>query len=170
MDRSRHLVAQPLTAEGFAPFGEIIQRRDAPSKVINRGMCDRHHALASVELSGEGTAVINIFHGRPYTVPLMLDLMERHPLGSQCFVPLGPHPWLAVVAHDDGGKPGTPHPFLVPPGIGLNYPRGLWHAVLTTLYEEADFLVIDRDGPGNNLEEYNMETPWQISLPNQHGE
>lgn len=162
---SRALRAVPLTPEGFAPFGEVIAPRDAPSVMINRGKCERHHALALADVVGEGARVaINIFRGTPYAMPLTLDLMERHPLGSQCFMPMGPDPWLAVVATGDDA-PEAPQAFVVPPHTGLNYPRGLWHAVLTPIGRAADFLVIDRDGPGDNLTEHWFDDPWTVHLP-----
>jgi ureidoglycolate lyase len=68
-------------------------------------------------------------------------------------MPLGPDPWLSVVAPDEGGRPGAPLAFLVPAGVGVNLRAGVWHGVLTPLDRAADFLVVDRAGEGNNLEE-----------------
>lgn len=144
--------ARPISAAEFAPFGELLVPRDAPTKMINAGRCERHHALATVERFG-GEAIISIFRSEPVSLPYACALLERHPLGSQAFVPLGPDPWLSVVAPDDGGKPGTPIAFLVPAGVGLNLRAGVWHGVLTPLDRAADFLVVDREGTGVNLEE-----------------
>ena len=74
-------------------------------------------------------------------------------MGSQAFMPLGPDPWLSVVAPDEGGRPGAPIAFLVPAGMGVNLRAGIWHGVLTPLDRAADFLVVDREGAGVNLEE-----------------
>lgn len=144
--------AQPISAEAFAPFGELLVPRDAPSKMINAGRCERHHALATVERGG-GEAILSIFCSEPVSLPYECALLERHPLGSQAFVPLGPKEWLSVVAHDEGGKPGQPLAFIVPAGQGINLRAGVWHGVLTPLDEPADFLVVDREGGGINLEE-----------------
>lgn len=143
---------QPITAEAFAPFGELLVPREAPSKLINAGRCERHHALATVERGG-GEAIISIFCSQAVTLPYECTLLERHPLGSQAFVPLGSKPWLSVVAPDEGGKPGQPIAFIVPAGQGINLRAGVWHGVLTPLEDAADFLVVDREGDGINLEE-----------------
>lgn len=149
MDRIK---IRPLTAEEFAPFGEVLLPRDTPSKMINAGRCERHHALATVERSG-GEAILSVFRSEPVSLPYECALLERHPLGSQAFVPLGPDAWMSIVAPDEGGKPGAPLAFLVPAGVGVNLRAGTWHGVLTPLDRAADFLVVDREGAGVNLEE-----------------
>lgn len=144
--------AIPITAEAFAPFGEVLAVRDEPTKLINEGRCGRHHALATVERGG-GEAIISIFRSEPVTFPYSCGLLERHPLGSQAFFPITPGDWLSVVAPDDNGKPGQPIAFIVPSGVGVNLRAGVWHGVLTPLDRAADFLVVDREGSGVNLEE-----------------
>ncbi|MFT4012860.1 MAG: ureidoglycolate lyase [Paracoccus sp. (in: a-proteobacteria)] len=143
---------RPISAEEFAPFGDLLVARPAPSRMINAGRCERHHALATVE-RGEGEAIISIFRSEPVSLPYDCALLERHPLGSQAFMPLGPDPWLSVVAPDEDGRPGAPLAFLVPAGVGVNLRAGVWHGVLTPLDRAADFLVVDREGEGVNLEE-----------------
>ena len=143
---------RPISAEEFAPFGELLAARDAPTRMINAGRCERHHALATVERGG-GEAIISIFRSEPVSLPHQCALLERHPLGSQAFMPLGADPWLSVVAPDEGGRPGAPIAFLVPAGMGVNLRAGVWHGVLTPLDRAADFLVVDREGAGVNLEE-----------------
>lgn len=144
--------AVPVTAEAFAPFGELLTPRAAPTRMINAGRCERHHALATVERGG-GEAILSIFRSAPVTLPYDCLLLERHPLGSQAFMPMGPDPWLSVVAPDQDGRPGGPLAFLIPAGMGVNLHAGVWHGVLTPLDRPADFLVIDREGGGTNLEE-----------------
>ncbi|WP_134725292.1 ureidoglycolate lyase [Paracoccus luteus] len=148
--------AVPITPEAFAPFGDLLAPRDAPTRLINAGRCERHHALVTVERGG-GEAVISIFRSQPVSLPYDCALLERHPLGSQAFMPLGPDPWLSVVAPDAGGRPGAPLAFIVPAGMGVNLRAGVWHGVLTPLDRPADFLVIDREGGGDNLEEVAIE-------------
>ncbi|MBM3606397.1 MAG: ureidoglycolate lyase [Alphaproteobacteria bacterium] len=143
---------EPLSAAAFAAFGEVLAPKPAPDRMINAGRCERHHALATVERGG-GEAILSIFRSEPVSLPYDCALLERHPLGSQAFMPLGPDPWLSVVAPDDGGRPGTPRAFLVPSRTGVNLRAGTWHGVLTPLDRPADFLVVDREGPGVNLEE-----------------
>jgi ureidoglycolate lyase len=160
---SRTITAQPLTAEAFAPFGDVIEAAGAPDFQINAGMCDRFHDIARLEFTGDGArAGISVGFGRPYTLPLQLTLLERHPLGSQAFVPMSADPFLVVVAPDEGGVPGRPQAFLTREGQGVNYLRNVWHGVLTPLGRPARFLIVDRIGPGNNLEEYTCDPPWAV--------
>ncbi|MGJ8527325.1 ureidoglycolate lyase [Maritalea sp.] len=145
----------PLTAEAFEPFGEVIDLADAENFQINNGMCTRFNDLATVELDGEeARPLVNIFRGKPYDLPLHLKMVERHPLGSQAFIPMSKRPFLVVVAPDKDGLPQRPKAFLTKPGQGINIGQNIWHGVLTTLGEVSDFVVVDRGGAGNNLEEY----------------
>ena len=157
--------AAPLTREAFAPFGEVIEKAGSPSFPINAGNCQRHHALATTDIEGDGArAVISIFDARPYALPLALPLVERHPLGSQAFFPLTARRWLVVVFEDEDGRPVRPAAFLAGPNQGVNIARGVWHAVLTPLDAAADFLVVDRDGSGDNLEEFHFDTRPVVTL------
>jgi ureidoglycolate lyase len=161
---ARRIRLRPLAAEAFAPFGDVIEARGAPSFQINGGMCDRFHDLARLEFLGEGArAGLSLGVGRPYALPLSLGLVERHPLGSQAFVPMSADRFLVVVAPDEGGRPGTPVAFLTGPGQGVNYLRNVWHGVLTPLDRPAPFLIVDRIGPGSNLEEHRYAEPWTVS-------
>ncbi|PZQ52432.1 MAG: Ureidoglycolate hydrolase [Rhodovulum sulfidophilum] len=161
---SRVIAAEPLTAEAFAPFGDVIEARGAPSFQINGGMCDRFHDLARMEFTGPAARVnISVGFGRPYALPLSLTLVERHPLGSQAFVPMTEDPFLVIVAPDEDGTPGRPRAFLTAPGQGVNYLRNTWHGVLTPLGRAANFLIVDRAGEGVNLEEYTYADPWIVN-------
>ena len=154
----------PLTAEAFAPFGEVIEARSTPSFQINQGMCDRFHDLARVEVAdADGAPGISIGLGRPYDLPLSVHMVECHPMGSQAFVPLGGDPFLVVVATDEGGVPGRLLAFITAPGQGVNYHTGTWHGVLTPLVRPQSFLIVDRIGPGTNLAEHVYDEPWTIT-------
>ena len=158
----RTLTLEPLTAEAFAPWGDVIEAT-GDSFPINGGMCDRFHDRARMEFTGEGgRAGISVGYGRPYPLPHSFDLVERHPLGSQAFVPMTEDPFLVIVAPDEGGRPGTPRAFLTAPGQGVNYLRNVWHGVLTPLGRAAAFVIVDRIGTGVNLEEYRYEADWQV--------
>ncbi len=162
----RTLVARPLTAEAFAPFGTVIDKASVAPRPMNAGRARRFHDLAEVAVVGEGsTVVIGHVEAEPYAVPLVLDLVERHPLGAQAFVPLDAAPFLVVVCPEEGGRPGQPQAFLTAPGQGVCYGVGTWHGVLTPIGGRQDFLVIDRGGPGGNLEEYIFDKPWTVLLP-----
>lgn len=146
---------RPLTKEAFAPFGEVIEKEGAELRLINGGTTERFHDLAKTEALGEGARVIvNIFRGQPFALPVDIRMLERHPLGSQAFVPLDRRPFLVVVAADEGGKPGVPQAFLARGDQGVNYRANVWHHPLIALQAASEFLVVDRDGPGNNLEEH----------------
>ena len=160
---SRVITARPLTREKFAEFGDVIDMEGGLHYPINGGMTERFHALARAEAAGpDGHVLINIFQGQPYRLPLALRMVERHPLGSQAFYPLSPRPFLSIVAPDEQGVPGRPRAFLVPPHHGVNIAINTWHGVLTPLEAPADFLVVDRGGDGNNLEEYLLDPPLTV--------
>lgn len=158
------MITQPLTAEAFAPYGDVLEARGAADMIINDGMCQRFHDRARMEF-GTGRAAISIFAGKPYAIPLRLKLMERHPLGSQAFIPMTTNPFLVVVAVDKDGEPHNPQAFLTAPGQGVNYLRNTWHAVLTPLVPDQHFIVVDRVGEGNNLEEHHFAEEITITIP-----
>ena len=155
---------QPLTREAFAPFGQVIERDGAPNFPINAGKCTRYHDLAKIETTGEkARPMISLLRGEPYPLPLELGMVERHPLGSQAFVPLTDFPFLVVVAEETEGGPGEPIAFRTAPGQGVNIDRNVWHGILTPLDGVSDFAVVDRGGEGVNLEEHFYETPFLIA-------
>ncbi|CAN7299666.1 ureidoglycolate lyase [Pararhizobium sp. LjRoot235] len=160
------LTIEPLTRAAFAPFGTVIEADPASMRLINGGSTERFHALAHVDVAGEDARVIiNIFRGQPRSFPYSLTMMERHPLGSQSFSPIGGSPWLAVVAPDDGGRPGFPRVFRATGSQGINYGRNVWHHPLMAVGTVSDFLVVDREGPGNNLVEVFYDEPFIIPNP-----
>ena len=156
------IVVEPLSAAAFAPFGDVLHAEGAPDKIINQGLCGRFHDRAALDFA-DGRAGISVFKAEPRALPYRLEMMERHPDGSQAFIPMSADPFLAIVAPDDGGAPGTPHAFLTAPGQGVNYRRGVWHGVLTPLSAPGLFAVVDRIGDGPNLEEHWFENPWIVS-------
>lgn len=150
-----------LTKRAFAPFGDVLEAEGPPDRLINQGLCGRHHDLAQLDF-GEGRAGISVFDAKPRDLPLDLEMMERHPDGSQAFLPMHKHPYLVVVAQDTDNAPTNLQAFLAAPGQGVNYHRNTWHSVLTPLRSPGLFAVIDRIGAGDNLEEHWFEIPWRI--------
>ncbi len=150
------LPVEPLTRAAFAPFGDVIEADGARHFEINDGSTTRFHDLARVDVEAEGGhALVNIFRARPLPMPLTIAMVEKHPLGSQAFVPLEAAPFLTVVAPPgDAVAPADLRAFLARGGQGVNYARGVWHHPVIALGRETDFLVIDRGGPGNNLAEF----------------
>jgi ureidoglycolate lyase len=160
---SERIDIERLTRDAFAPFGQVIDIEGAEHYPINGGMTERFHDLARVELGGaDPLPLISIARGKPYALPLTLTMVERHPFGSQAFIPLTARPFLVIVAPDVHGKPGRPRAFLTRSGQGVNYAMNIWHGTLTPLEVEADFLIVDRGGPGNNLEEFFFDAPFTV--------
>ena len=159
----RTIPLEPLTAAAFAPFGEVLDTAGAPDRLINQGLCGRWHDRAAMDFGPDGRAGISLFRGEPRTLPLRLEMVERHPEGSQAFLPMSLDPFLVVVAPDAGGTPGTPRAFLTAPGQGVNYRRGTWHGVLTPLHAPGLFAVVDRIGPTPNLQEHWFDEPWIVA-------
>ncbi|MFW8596143.1 ureidoglycolate lyase [Cribrihabitans neustonicus] len=159
---SRLLTAQALTAEGFAPFGEVIEVSGKPDKIINQGMCGRHHDLAKLDFGPGGRAGISLFDAQARHLPHTLDMVERHPEGSQAFVPVSGVPMLVVVAEDGGGTPVNVQAFISKPHQSINLRRGVWHGVLCPLGAPGQYVVIDRIGETPNLQEHWFTEPYTI--------
>ena len=155
------LRTEPLTPQAFAPFGDVLQATGPPDRLINNGHCGRWHDMAQLDFGPGGRAGLNLFKAQPRSLPYVLDLLERHPEGSQAFVPMYETTWLVTVAEDAGGTPVNLRAFLVAPGQAINLHRGTWHGVLTPLAEPGLFAVIDRIGSTANLEEYTL-TPHYV--------
>ena len=148
------LSVTPLDRSTFSPFGDVIELAGAVSNVINDGTARRFSNLASIDVAfGGGRAALHVYRARPRPFPIRISAMERHPLGSQAFVSLDQHPFVVVVSPDEAGRPGPPRAFLASAGQGVNYRRGTWHHPLLVLRDPSHFLVVDREGPGANLEE-----------------
>ena len=152
---------EPLTVAAFAPFGDVLDVSGEPDKIINQGLCGRYHDRAVVDVT-DGKAGISLFNAQARLLPLVLDMVERHPDGSQAFLPMSFTPFLVIVAPDENGKPGRPRAFLSTAGQGVNYHRGTWHGVLTPLHAPGLFAVVDRIGAGDNLQEHWFDTPFTV--------
>jgi ureidoglycolate lyase len=156
---------EPLTPAAFAPFGDVLDTSGPPDRIINAGLCGRWHDRARLDFGPDGRAGISLFRSETRTLPYVLDLLERHPLGSQAFLPMSQDPFLVIVAADDNGRPANIRAFLTAPGQGINLLRNTWHGVLTPLAPPGLFAVIDRIGPGANLEEYPLPQPFTVTPP-----
>ena len=153
---------EALSAAAFAPFGEIIEAANAKQVFsINEGTAQRYHDLAALDCAHEGGRVIlSLFRAEPRELPFTVTMVERHPLGSQAFVPLDPATRYVVVVAE---SPETaPRAFLVANGQGVNLHRGTWHHPLIALDRTSDFLVVDRGGPGANCDEALLASPWRL--------
>ncbi len=157
------LTLEPLTREAFAPYGDVIEVSGEPDKLINQGMCGRFHDLAKLDF-GSGRAGISLFDAQARHFPYTLDMMERHPEGSQAFIPLSGVPMIISVAKDNSGKPGQPRAFLSEPHQSINIHRNTWHGVLAPVERAGQYIVIDRIGDTPNLEEYYLQDSYIVNV------
>jgi len=158
------LKLEPLTAEAFAHYGDVMDVSESNKIIpINYGKTERHHDLATVDVGDEhGKAIISLFRSEPAQLPIRVKIMERHPLGSQAFMPLSGNPYVVIVA--EAGELDTNHlrAFFARADQGVNYHKGTWHHYCLGLNIRNDFLVIDRGGEGHNCDE--IEIPEELEI------
>jgi len=141
-----------ITRKNFATYGDLISSDDVKPMDINAGYAKRFDNLANIITSkDDGKTIVSIFSAVKRTFPMKIDMMEKHPLGSQAFVPMKETTFITFVA-PPGEKPeiNNIESFVVPPKIGINYKPNIWHFPLIST-EDTSFLVIDRKGNGENL-------------------
>lgn len=159
------LDVQPLTAKAFERFGNIIETEGAAHYPINENTAERFHDLAHIDVERQGgRALVSIVIGQPRPRPITIRMMERHPLGSQAFVPLRNQNYLIVAGEDEASLPRHLRAFLAKGSQGVNYHRNVWHHPLLVLERDSRFLVIDRGGDGENLEEVRLSEPVYLSF------
>ena len=147
-----------ITKQNFANYGDLISTNNIKPIDINNGYAKRFDNLADINTSkDQGKTIVSIFSALKRNFPMKIDMMEKHPLGSQAFIPMKETTFLAFVAPQNN-KPEIEkvESFIIPPGIGINYKPGIWHFPLIST-ENMNFLVVDRQGPGNNLVIENLE-------------
>jgi ureidoglycolate lyase len=158
------LTPEPLSKAAFASFGDVIEAEGAERFGINQGFAERFNNLTTVDVSdGGGQTNVSFIVAIPRPTPLTLAVMERHPLGSQIFYPLQNRVWLVVVC-DNPQHPESYRAFRATGLQGVNYAKNTWHHPLLVLDPESRFLVIDRKGPGNNLEEVALSAAIRLQI------
>jgi ureidoglycolate lyase len=157
----------PLSTELFSAYGDVIEVASTREHFsINEGNTERYHDLATVDVTlDHGRPLISIFRAKPLTMPHEIRLMERHPLSSQAFMPLGQHPYLVVVAAKGEFNPENIKVFLAQANQGVNYHAGTWHHYCFALQEISDFLVVDRGGDGQNCDFVELDGSQTILWP-----
>ena len=149
-----NLIIKPKTInkENFKKFGDMITTDDIKPLEINDGYAKRYDGIANLDAKKkDGESIISIFSALKRYFPMKVDMMEKHPLGSQAFIPMKETTFLAFVA-PKGVKPDLDkvEAFIIPKGVGVNYNAGIWHFPLIAT-EDMNFLVVDRKGEGDNL-------------------
>ncbi|MEL7310811.1 MAG: ureidoglycolate lyase [Pseudomonadota bacterium] len=156
---ARHLTPRKATADVFAPFGELIQPAEVSATLVNGQRFERFDGLATIDC---GDAPVNVGVMRCATAtefPCTIDWVERHPLGSQAFLPLDAKPYVVAVApHDCNPDTDTFHAFVIPPRTGINMHPGVWHVPLLGNSVGQMFVVIDRAGD-DNCDEHQLKSP-----------
>jgi ureidoglycolate lyase len=154
-----NLVIKPksINKENFKKFGDMITTDDIKPLEINDGYAKRYDGIANLDAKkNDGESIISIFSALKRSFPMKVDMMEKHPLGSQAFIPMKETIFLAFVA-PLGDKPDLSkvEAFIIPKGVGINYNAGIWHFPLIAT-EDMNFLVVDRKGEGENLVLYDL--------------
>ncbi len=149
---------EPLTRDGFAAYGDVIESAPRASAAMNEARFERVDDLCDVDV-GDGRVSISVARCRtPTSLPLRLDMVERHPLGSQAFVPLRPSRMVVVVAPPGESVEASDLRAFVSNGRqGINYHRGTWHMPLIAFEAGQEFLVIDRAGGEPNCEQHDLD-------------
>lgn len=149
---------EPLTKEAFQAFGDVLETDGVNPELINFGNTQKFGDLAEITITGGGRVQLSIYRSRAVELPFRIQLMERHPLGSQVFYPLHERPFPVVVAAPDV-IPGAAdlRVFLTNGRQGVNIQPGVWHHYQLTLEQDSDYVVFDRSGAGENYEEHRLD-------------
>ena len=156
---------EPLTKERFAPYGDVIESTAAGKAPMNAARFERYDDLADVNMQGDGRVAVSIARCRiATTLPYRIDMVERHPLGSQAFVPLAPCKLIVVVAPPEASVEASDLRAFVSNGRqGINYRPGTWHMPLIAFEAGQEFLIIDRAGDAPNCEEHSLDEPVMLA-------
>ena len=158
----KELKLNQINKDQFQPFGDIIDKKQNIPFGINNGNCLRYNNLAKLSFTN-GKAGISLFESKKIILPYSFNFMEKHPLGSQAFIPVYGCIFIVIVAKEINGIPSEPIAFITNKGQGVNYHKNVWHGVLAPLEDNATFTVIDWIGKENNLETYTFDSYFQVS-------
>lgn len=163
---------EPITGEEFAPYGDLIHAAPATRAVMNDGRFESFNNLASIDVtSGGGRVAISIARCRhPTALPYVIDMVERHPHGSQAFIPLTPFSFVVVVAPaSDKVDAAELRAFITDGTQGINYHKGVWHMPMIAFEAGQEFLVVDRAPATDNCDEFIMDPPLTLEGPRGDG-
>lgn len=151
----------PLTRERFAPYGDVIESAEVDRAMMNAARFERFDDLCSIDMADGGRVTVSIARCRVATsLPYRIDMVERHPLGSQAFIPLSGSRMIVVVAPPEEGVDASDLRAFVTNGRqGINYHRGTWHMPLIAFDAGQEFLIIDRAYDQPNCDEHTLDEP-----------
>ena len=153
------LKPQPLTRERFAPYGDVIESADVDRAAMNAARFERFDDLCGVDMGADGRVAVSIARCRVATsLPYRIDMVERHPLGSQAFVPLSRAKMIVVVAPpEESVETADLEAFVTNGRQGINYHRGTWHMPLIAFDAGQEFLIVDRRADAPNCEQHELD-------------
>jgi ureidoglycolate lyase len=158
------LRVRPLTREAFGPYGDVIDASGSPDALANGGLAQLYRDLARIDVeTGGGRVAVNVVRTTPRELPLRIEVMERHPLGSQLFASLKGGDWLVLAAPAGRLRSDAIEAFRVGAHQGVNFRRDIWHHPLIALVDASEFLVLDRAGEGDNLVLEKLIEPLEIA-------
>lgn len=156
-DAARSLVANSITIEAFARYGDVVTSAGREGLSINAGTSLRVEMPEPDILADDGRPSLSVFRASAVRLPFEVRALERHRFGSQTFLPLGGMPFVVVVALGDvRPDAGTLAAFKVDGGCGVTFGRGMWHHPLLAL-ADGDFVVIERRGVEVDCEVVRLE-------------
>lgn len=163
---TRTLELQPLRRESFSPFGDVIEMVGSRNFAINQGATQRFHDIARIFTEPtDGHAAISLARSQPLPSPLRIEMLERHPLASQAFIPRGDQPFIVVVApRGERIDSGEIRAFVADGRQGVNYHPGVWHHPLLALAPDQDFIVVDLISPEPNCDEHHFDSTDRLLL------
>ena len=167
-DQYAHSQDRAVDQEAFAPFGDVIETAGSDYFMINNGSTRRYHKLATVETAQpEDNAIISIFSAEKLEMPLRIRMLERHPLGSQAFIPLLGNPFLVGAPPWRCTCTGLVRAFLTNGRQGVNYHRGVWHHPVLTIESGMTSWWSIAAVPGTTATHFSPRTNSSSSTPNQ---
>jgi ureidoglycolate lyase len=158
----------PITAERFAPYGDVIHASTAAKAAMNDARFERFHDLAKVDVdSAGGRVAISIARCKTAAkFPYRVDMVERHPLGSQAFIPLAPFSFIVVVGPAaESVDTADLRAFVTNGTQGINYHKGVWHMPMIAMHAGQEFLIVDRAPATDNCEEFILGNPLTLEAP-----
>jgi len=161
------LTPKALTAEDFAPYGEVVSTESArKSFSMNYDLATRYYDVADIDIEErEGKTCISLVHSNAITFPFKPKVMEYHPHGSQLFYPLCESPFLILVGTPAKTLDASKVELFISNGKqGVNYNKNVWHHYLMPLNDGSQFMVVDRKANDKNCVEVELNIEILINL------